>query len=101
MKTFAWTAMGLAALGAAGCQQTSTNNGTTKVEFNGAEAANRIENGLKDAGNYAREAGNIVGNELKPAGEVIKNGAREAWNGVKEGVREIRGREESGNQSGR
>jgi hypothetical protein len=94
MKRIVLAAAAMSALGLTACQQSTDGNGATKVEINGAKIGESVENGLKDAGNLARDAGNVVGNELAPAANAVKNGAREAWNGVKEGVRDIRNNDE-------
>ena len=94
MNRISVAAAALVALGTAACQQSGTNNsGGAAVEINGARIGESVENGLKDAGNMAREATNVIGNELAPAGEAIQNGAKAAWNGVKEGVRDLRNNE--------
>lgn len=96
MNRISVAAAALAALGTAGCQQSGTNNSAEGVQINGARIGEAVENGLKDAGNMARDATNVIGNELAPAGEALENGAKAAWNGVKEGVRDIRGQGQGG-----
>jgi len=90
MNKISVAAVALAALGTAACQQTAGNNGAAAIEVNGAKIGESVENGLRDAGNMARDASNVIGNELAPAGAAIENGAKAAWNGVKEGVRDLR-----------
>lgn len=78
-------AMLLAASSLSACSVSHDNNQGTSLTVNGQT----IQNGMNDAGNFARDAGNVAGNTAVRAGEIIENGARTAWNATKEGVRDL------------
>lgn len=84
MRKIAAATILIASLGAAGCQARTDNSGTS-VTINGQT----LDNGLRDAGNFAADAGNVIGNEAAKAGVVIENTARAGWNELKGGIRDL------------
>lgn len=75
----------------AACSDGAVTSGNGSVTVNTSVIGGDLQNGMDNAGNFARNSAKAIGNGMSRAGDVIENNAKAAWNEVKEATRELRG----------